>query len=104
MVVSAVVQLPREYGREEEQDDVNDSEHPRDLEHGACLLYMEGPAVAPGVRVVAELHAHRDGARDAVPVLDEVHEDDARDEAGEEGDVDEEDEEGVNIRAVELEQ
>jgi len=103
-VVRAVVQLEREHGREEEQDDINDSEHPRDLEHGARLLHLEGPGVAAGVIVAAELDADRDGRADAVPALDEVHEDHRGDEAGEEGDVNEKDNDGVNVRAVELEE
>lgn len=99
-----MVKLQREHSREEEQDDVNDTEHPRDLEHGARFLRAERPAVASGVVVVAELNADGGGGGDAVPVFDEVHEDDTGDETGEEGDVDEEDENGVHVRAVELEE
>lgn len=98
------MQLPREDRGDEEEDDVDDAEDPRNLEHGAGFLDLEAPVVAAAVVVVAELHADGYGPRDAVPVLDEVHQDDAGDEAGEEDDVDDEDEEGVNVRAVELEE
>lgn len=43
--MSAVVQLPSEDCGDEEQDNVDDAEHPRNLEHRAVLLDGKAPAV-----------------------------------------------------------
>lgn len=98
------MQLPREDCGDEEKNDVDDAEDPRDLEHRAGLFDGEAQVVTAAVVVVADLEPYRHGSGDAVPVLDEVHEYDAGDEAGEERDVDDQDEEGVYVRFVELEE